>query len=86
MLHAVDIETLMRIAEVGQKSVIARVIATVGSFLDELRYRRVLLKSDHEPSVAALFHEISRRRQADQGLDHDHRRDPTGELASDRGS
>ena len=44
------------------------VFATVVSFLDELGYQRISLKSDKEPSVVARAHEISRRRQADNGL------------------
>ena len=59
ILHAVGIETLMRVAVVGH------VVSTVVSFLDELGHQSVLLKSDNEPSVTALTHEVSRRRQAD---------------------
>ena len=60
ILHAVDIETLMRITVVGQKGMIEHVISTVVSFLYELGHQRVLLKSDTEPFVPALTHEVSR--------------------------
>ena len=53
---------------VGQNGVIEHVIASVGSFLDEHGYQRVLLKSDNGPSATALTHDISRRRQAANGL------------------
>ena len=36
ILHAVDTETLVRIAVVGPKGIIEHVIPTVVSFLDEL--------------------------------------------------
>ena len=67
VLNAVDIESLMPIAVVGQKGVIEPVIATVVSFLYEIGHQRIFLKSDHEPSVTGLTREISRRRQADNG-------------------
>ena len=63
ILHAVD--TLMRIAVFGQKGMVEDVISTVVRFLDELGHQRVLLKSDNEPSVTALTHEVSRRWHAD---------------------
>ena len=42
ILHAVDIQTLMRMGAVEQEGVIKHVIATVVSFLDDLGYQRVL--------------------------------------------
>ena len=67
ILHAVDIKTLMRTAAVGPKGLIEHRISTGVSFLDELGHQRVLLKSDSEPAITSLIHEVSRRRQSDNG-------------------
>ena len=66
IVYAVDFQTLIRMAVVGQEGVPEHVIATVVSLLHELGHQRVSLKSDSEPSVTALTHEISQL-QVDHG-------------------
>ena len=62
-LHAVDVDSLARMAVVADKGPVDYVVKAVLDFISEIGRTRCILRSDNEPAVKALVAEIVKQRE-----------------------